>query len=109
MITNSYLYTDLHDPQGLGVSNEAPFTHVHIYSDAALDPTIANGELKQDWQKINFLVVDSSMLQNIRFDQRYVLLNEALHHAVLRAIFGSSTNGGTLIEIYQVVPHVGNS
>lgn len=102
VITNSYLYTDLHDPVGLGTSSETPFIHAQIYSDAALDPAIAVGELKQDWQNIDFLVIDSSLLQTIQRDKRYFLLDQALHHAILRAIFGSSADG-TLIEIYQVV------
>ena len=102
VITNSYFYTDLHDPQEVGMSDTQPFIHAQIYTDAALDPAITVGELKQDWQKIDFLVVDTSMLQTIQLDKRYLLLNEALEHAVLRADFGSSANG-TLIEVYQVV------
>lgn len=102
VITNSYLYTDLHDPEGIGTNDVHSFTHAQIYTEAALDPTIAVGELKQDWRTIDFLVVDSSILQTIQLDKRYSLLNEALQHAVLRAEFGSSTNG-TLVEIYQVI------
>lgn len=102
VITNSYLYTDLHDPQGIDIKDQTPFRHAQIYSDAALDPAIASGQLRQDWRKIDFLVVDRSMLQTIQFDKRYFLLNQALHHAVLRTIFGSSANG-TLIEVYQIV------
>lgn len=102
VIANSYLYTDLHDPQGAGVRGGKPFTHAEIYSNAALDPAIAASELKQDWRKIDFLVVDSSMLQNIHLDKRYFLLDQAFHHAVLRTVFGSSADG-TLIEVYQVM------
>jgi hypothetical protein len=102
VITDSYLYTDLRDPQGMAVGGGEPFTHAQIYSDAALDPQVATGELKGDWRQIDFLVVDSSMLSIIQSDQRYFLLDQALHHAVLRVNFGSST-AGTLIEIYQVI------
>jgi hypothetical protein len=102
VITNSYLYADLHDPESMGVRDGDPFTHAQIYSAATLDPAIAAGELNHDWRKIDFLVIDSSVLQSIHLDKRYLLLDQALHHAVLRAIFGSNANG-TLIEIYQVV------
>lgn len=102
VITNSYLYTDLHDPQDVDRESKDPFTHAQIYTDAALDPAIAAGELKQDWRRIDFLVVDRSLLQTIQLDKRYFLLDEALQHAVLRAEFGSSANG-TLLEIYQVI------
>jgi len=101
VITNSYLYTDLHDPQGLGVGGGQPFAHAEIYWEAALDPAIADGELHENWQSIDFLVVDGMMLKEFRDDRQYALLNRALHHAILRASFGSSADG-TLIQVYQV-------
>lgn len=102
VITNSYLYVDLHDPQGLGVGGGQPFTHAQIYSDAVLDPVIANGELNQNWQKIDFLVLDASMLKQIRDDRQYRILNEALNHAILKSTFGSASDGTQLL-IYQVI------
>lgn len=103
IITNSYFYADLQDPSGKGVSNGKPFVHAQIYSEAALDPQIANVEWQGKWQKINFLVIDASMLKDIRDNKQYILLNEALHHAVLRMEFGSSKDG-THLQIYQVIP-----
>lgn len=102
VIAGSYLYADLHHPTGTGVSGDRPFVHAQIYTDATLDPAIRVGELKQDWQHIDFLVVDRSMLQTIQTDKRFILLNEALEHATLRAAFGSNADG-TLVEIYQVI------
>jgi len=102
VITNSYLYIDLHDPQGLGVGGGQPFTHAQIYTDAVLDPVIANGELNQNWQKIDFLVLDASMLKQIRDGRQYRILNEALNHAILKSTFGSASNGTQLL-IYQVI------
>jgi 4-amino-4-deoxy-L-arabinose transferase and related glycosyltransferases of PMT family len=102
VVTDSYLYTDLHASGGMGVGGGAPFSHAQIYSDAALDPAIAVDELHENWQNVDFLVVDSNMLQDIQSDQRYFLLDQALHHAVLRVNFGSASNG-TQIQIYQVI------
>lgn len=102
VITNSYLYTDLHDPQGLGVGGGEPFAHAQIYSDAVLDPVIADEQLHENWQKIDFLVVDASMLKQIRDNRQYRLLNEALNHAILKSTFGSNRDG-TQIMIYQVI------
>jgi len=102
VITNSYLYVDLHDPQGLGVGGGQPFTQAQIYTDAVLDPVIANGELNQNWQKIDFLVLDASMLKQIRDDRQYRILNEALNHAILKSTFGSASKGTQLL-IYQVI------
>jgi hypothetical protein len=58
--------------------------------------------LHENWQNIGFLVIDTSMFKDIRTDQRFILLNEALHHATLRVSFGSSQDG-TQIQIYQVI------
>ena len=101
IITNSYLYADLLNPQGMAVGGGTPFTRAQIYTDAALDPAVAQGQLNERWQNIDFLVVDAGMLKEIRTDRRFTLLNEALHHATLRVSFGSSQNG-TQIQIYQV-------
>jgi len=101
VITNSYLYTDLHDPQGMGVGGGQPFAHAEVYWEAARDPAIADGELHENWQSIDFLVVDVTMLKEFRDDRQYALLNRALHHAIWRVSFGSSTDG-TLIQVYQV-------
>lgn len=102
IITNSYLYTDLHDPAGMAVGSGKPFAHAQIYTAAVLDPQIADLELQENWQKIDFLVIDNQMLKDIRDNKQYALLNEALHHSVLRIQFGSSKDG-TLLQIYQVI------
>jgi hypothetical protein len=102
VITNSYMYSDLREPGGMGVGNGTPFAHAHIYSNAVLDPVVFDKELKGDWQKITFLIVDDTMLKDIRANQQYALLNQALHHGILRSQFGSSKDG-TLIQIYQVI------
>lgn len=102
IIANSYMYADLLDPQGMAVGGGTPFTRAQMYPDAALDPAIAQGQLNERWQNIDFLVVDAGMLKEIRTDRRFTLLNEALHHATLRVSFGSSENG-TQILVYQVI------
>jgi hypothetical protein len=103
IITSSYMYTDLLAPQGMAVGGGTPFTKAQMYTNAALDPAIAQKLLKEQWQNIDFLVVDAGMLKEIRTDRRFTLLNEALHHATLRVSFGFSQNG-TQIQIYQIIP-----
>jgi hypothetical protein len=102
VITNSYMFSDLREPGGMGVGNGKPFSHAQIYTSVPLDPDVLYKELKGNWQNINFLVVDASMLKDIRANQQYALLNQALHHGVLKAQFGSSSNGSQ-IQIYQVI------
>src|SRR6266702_7542633 len=98
IITDSYMYSDLNEPGGMGVGNGTPFAHAHIYVNAVQDPAVYDKELKSDWQNINFLVIDASMLDEIKASQQYALLNQALHHGIVRAQFGSSTDG-TQVQI----------
>lgn len=102
IITNSYMYSDLHEPGGMGVGNGTPFAHAHIYVNAAQDPAVYGKELQNNWQNIKFLVVDATMLDEIKASQQFALLNQALHHGIVRAQFGSSKDG-TQIQIYQVI------
>ncbi len=102
VITNSYMFCDLRDPGGMGVGSGPPFAHAHIYSNATLNSAVFDKELHGDWQKVNFLVIDDTMLKDIRANQQYALLNQALHHGIVRSQFGSRKDG-TLIQIYQVI------
>ncbi|HLI06989.1 MAG TPA: glycosyltransferase family 39 protein [Ktedonobacteraceae bacterium] len=102
VITPSYLYSDLRQPGSMGVGTGQPFSHVYIYTDVTSDSQIAYGQLKGNWQRIHYLIVDAAMLKDITSGEQYALLNEAYHHGVLRAAYGSK-NDGTLIQIYQVI------
>ncbi len=100
IVAPSYLYSDLHEQ--VGSSKSAAFSNTYIYTDVVSDSQISNVQLKANWQNINFLVVDASMLNDIKNGVQYELLDEAIHHGVLRATFGSA-NDGTQIQIYQVI------
>ncbi len=102
VITPSYLYSDLREPGGMGVGTGQPFSHAYIYTNVTSDSQLAYGQLKGDWQHINYLIVDAAMLNDITSGEQYTLLNQALHHGVLRVSYGSK-NDGTLIQIYQVI------
>ncbi|MDQ2886214.1 MAG: glycosyltransferase family 39 protein [Chloroflexota bacterium] len=102
IVTNSELFTDLREPGGMGVGDTKPFSHAQIYSSASMDPTVYASQWKGNWQNINYIVVDPTMQQDIQSNPNYALLNEALHHGILQAQFGSSQDG-TLIQIYQVI------
>ncbi len=102
IVTNSYLYSDLREPGGMAVGDTEPFYRAQIYSSASLDPAVYAGEWKGNWQNINYIVVDPTMQQDIQSNTDYALLNEALHHGIVQAQFGSSQDG-TLIQVYQVI------
>lgn len=101
VIATSYMYSDLREPGGMSVGTRAPFTHAYIYSDVTPDSPTYNEQLKGDWQNIDFLIVDASMLNDITDGAQYRLLNQALHHGLLRVSFGSADDG-TQMQIYQI-------
>jgi len=102
IVTNSYLFTDLREPGGMGVGSGKPFSNAQIYSNASMDPAVYASEWKGNWQNINYIVVDPTMQHDIQSSTNYSILNEALHHGILQAQFGSSQDG-TLIQVYQVI------
>lgn len=105
VITDSMLYTDLHEPGGEGVGNGASFTNAYIYWNAAGDPAIYNGVLHENWNAIDYLVVDAQMLSDIQsLNRSMLLLNRTLHHSILIGTFqtGNSKQNES-IQIYQVI------
>jgi 4-amino-4-deoxy-L-arabinose transferase-like glycosyltransferase len=100
IVVPSYMYSDFRGQGSPG--NTVSFSNTYIYTDLTSDSQITNGQLKQNWQNINFLVVDSSMDNDIRGGGQYELLDEAIHHGTLRATYGTAKDG-TLIKIYQVI------
>ena len=105
VITDSMLYTDLHEPGGEGVGNGTVYTNAYIYWNAAGDPQIYNGVLHENWNAIDYLVVDAQMLHDIQGqDRSMLLLNRTLHHAALIATFQTDTGDqGEAIQVYQVI------
>jgi hypothetical protein len=101
VIAPSYMYSDLREPGGMSVGTRTPFTHAYIYSDVTPDSPAYNEQLKGDWQNIDFMIVDTTLLKDITDDGRYRLLNQALHHGILRVSFGSAGDG-TQMQIYQI-------
>jgi 4-amino-4-deoxy-L-arabinose transferase-like glycosyltransferase len=101
VITNSYLYTDLHTASDLSAS----FPNTQIYLNAALDPVIHGRLLHDDWNKIDYIVVDAQMRSEINTPGGpLLLLDRALHHAILRVTYQTNDhNPNTTLQIYQVL------
>jgi 4-amino-4-deoxy-L-arabinose transferase-like glycosyltransferase len=101
VIINSYLYTDLHESSEQG----AAFPNAHLYWNAALDPEVRDGLLHDDWNKIDYIVVDAQMLHDIAAPGGpMLLLDRAIHHAILRVTYQTDTHtADSTIQIYQVV------
>lgn len=99
VITDSLFYTDLHEAGGEGVGDGIPYTHAYIYWNVASDPAIYNTVLHEDWNAIDYLVVDSQMLNDIQSGSRaMLLLNRTLHHSLLIAQFSTSDGAGGAVN-----------
>ncbi|HEY4032408.1 MAG TPA: glycosyltransferase family 39 protein [Ktedonobacteraceae bacterium] len=101
VITNSYLYADLHQPRGSGGK---VYDHAQFYLDAVHDLNIHFTVLHDNWQNINYIVADEQMLQDIRkHTADMILLDRALHHATLQQAFTADSNDPqTSVQIYQI-------
>jgi 4-amino-4-deoxy-L-arabinose transferase-like glycosyltransferase len=98
VIINSYLYADLHDGSKV-------YPQAHLYWNAAFDPEVHDVLLHDDWNKIDYIVVDQHLLHDMRTQGTpMLLLDQALHHAVLRQEF-RTVNGDqqSVVQMYQVV------
>jgi hypothetical protein len=102
LVINSNIYTDLHEPGGDGVGDGATYPHAEVYWNAALDPELHDTLLKGDWNRIDYIVADPGMLNDIEtYGGKMDLIKTALAHAVLRVEFKGDDN--ELIQIYQVM------
>lgn len=101
IVINSTLYTDLHEPQGVGVGNGAIYPYAHEYQSVATDPTVYDTLLQSNWDRIDYLVVNAEMLNIIRTSGGGMdLINTALKHSILREHFQTD---GEFVDIYQVI------
>jgi 4-amino-4-deoxy-L-arabinose transferase-like glycosyltransferase len=105
IVINSYFYTDLHEEGGAGVGNGAIYPYAHIYWNIAYDPQLHDGLLKGAWQRIDYIVTDTNMLNNIQTGGgKMSIISDALKHAILRADFQSQDRDQHVdIQIYQVI------
>lgn len=102
LIVDSYLYADLHEPGG--AANRV-YPHTQYYWNAELDPDIRITVLHNDWTKIDYVVVDAQMQQDIRTRPgAMVLLDRAIHHGTLLQTFQAANHDpAAVVQIYQVI------
>lgn len=105
IVINSYLYMDLRTDDGAGVGDGAPYPYAHVYFNVATDPTISGDLLENNYDRIDYIVADSEMLNDINSDPvTYKIILQALHASVLRAEFKTDDQSSQIdIKIYQVV------
>src|SRR6266487_851319 len=105
IVINSYLYMDLREPDGQGVGGGAAYPYAHVYWNVAYDPELHDLLLQGNWDRIDYLVLDSEMLHDIKVSGGPMMsLNTALQHSILRAEFRTDdTENQIVISIYQVI------
>ncbi len=102
IVINSNLYTDLHEQEGDGVGDGTTFPHADVYWNVAFDPELHDTLLQDNWDRIDYIVADPGMLQDIKTSGGDMnLIETALKHSILRVEFKGDDS--ELIQIYQVI------
>lgn len=104
VVISAYLYLDLRLPGGEGVGNGKPFPDAEVYWNVATDPAIRTGTLHDDWNAIDYLVVDNLMLNDLANNgSEFALLQQALAHSTLLTSFHAHDQlEDVTLQIYQV-------
>jgi len=104
IVVSPDLYLDLHLPGGTGVGSGQPFAHAEVYWEVATDPAVRDQVLHDDWNMIDYLVVDDQMQSDLTSNAgQLVLLGQALAHATLLVSFRARDSlHTTTLWIYQV-------
>jgi hypothetical protein len=105
IVINSYLYLDLRLPGGTGVGDSAPFPHAEVYWEVAYDPVLHDQALQNNWDRIDYIVADSEMLNDIKtYGGPMDIIKQAYDHSVLVADFRSDDHSSQIaVQIYQVI------
>ncbi|HEY6407767.1 MAG TPA: glycosyltransferase family 39 protein, partial [Ktedonobacteraceae bacterium] len=104
VVINSYFFADLHEEGGAGVGDGALYPYAHVYWNVAFDPEIHDTLLRNDWNRIDYIVTDSLMFNDIEhLHGGMELVNAALQHASLVADYMPyPSDHNDAIQIYQV-------
>lgn len=94
MIIGDDMWTDLHEADKLGPS----FPNAESVWKVGLDPAILNGVFHNDWQKVDYLVVTSSIEQDMS-DNKMTMALDALSHSHVVKTWSAE---GNTIELRQV-------
>ncbi|MBV9691285.1 MAG: phospholipid carrier-dependent glycosyltransferase [Ktedonobacteraceae bacterium] len=101
VVINPNLYTDLHEQDGEGVGQGALYPYAHVYWNVALDPAVRDTLLRDNWDRIDYVIADGEMLGDINgYKDRMKILEQALQHSILvKEFIGDAYE---YIAIYQV-------
>lgn len=102
IVLDSFLYADLCEPEG---PDSKAYPHVQIYWNVALDPDIRFNVLHNNWQNIDYLILNEKMQNDIRArPSDMIILDEALHHATLMQTFNAANHDpSAAVQIYKII------
>src|SRR6266436_2964438 len=105
IVINSYLYLDLRVPGGVGVGDGAPYPHAEIYWNVAYDPELYSQALENNWDRIDYIVVDSEMLRDIKtYGGQMGIIYQALKNSVQLAEFRTNDHSlQIVVDVFQVI------
>jgi hypothetical protein len=86
IVANHYAWVDLRSGAGPATPDGVPFDHAEMYWQVATDPAIRNGLLHNDWNNIDYVLVDSDVTtdaQNFHMD----IILQAIQHATVAKSF----------------------
>ena len=94
IIINPNLYTDLHEEGGDGVGEGATYPYANVYWNVALDPEEHETLLKGNWDRIDYIVADSEMLNDIKtYGGQMMIIDESLYHSTRDIAYNGSCSG----------------
>jgi hypothetical protein len=101
IIVDSYLYADLHEPEG---PTGKAYPDAQIYWNVVLDPDVRFNVLQDNWHKIDYIILDPQMQNDIRTrPSDTFLIDQALHHATLAQTFNDTNHDpSAVVQIYQI-------
>jgi hypothetical protein len=104
IVADAYLYLDLHQPGNDGAASELSFPRAEVYWNVATDPAIRDGILHNNWNNIDYLIVDGQMLEDMRNNSSsFTILHYALARSNLLATFHArDALEDVTVQIYQV-------
>jgi hypothetical protein len=104
VVINTYLFADLHQPVVIGKLHQGPYNYAFVYSNAVADPDIRDVCLHNNWNAIDYLVLDNSMVAAIRSNgSQMVMLQRALSNAELLQVYTADSDAQATLRIYKVL------
>jgi len=101
IVLDSFLYADLHEPEG---PDSKAYPRAQIYWNVVLDPDIRFNVLHNNWQNIDYLILNEKMQNDIRArPSDMILLDNAWHHATLVRTFNAANQDpSAAVQIYKI-------